>query len=66
MKENITIRFQDADTEEESLVIVRDDGKNIGLCLSILSNGDIEVFMDKKDVVKLIEALNTAVQSCGG
>jgi hypothetical protein len=66
MKENATICFQDTVTKEDSLVTVRHDGKNIGLCLSILSNGDVEVFMEKKDVVKLIEALNRAVQVCGG
>lgn len=65
MKLNTTICFNDTDTSEESLVIVRSVGKKIGLCLSILSSGDIEVFMGKTDVEKLIEALNKAVQVCG-
>lgn len=61
MKEATTITFQDAESSDEAIAIVRYDESNVALCLSLKSNGDIEVVMNKADAYKLIEALTTAV-----
>jgi hypothetical protein len=62
MKETITIPFRDVYSNEESLLVVGDDGKNINICLSILSDGDIEVFMTTMDADKLIKALEKTIR----
>ena len=61
MKEAATITFQDADSSEEAVAIVRYDERRVALCLSLKSDGDVEVVMRKVDVGKLIEALQKAV-----
>jgi hypothetical protein len=61
MKEATTITFQDAESSDEAIAIVRHDESNVALCLALKSNGDIEVVMNKADVYKLIEALTRAV-----
>lgn len=61
MQESTTITFQDAETSEEAVAIVRYDQSNVAICLSHKSNGDMEVVMAKADAQKLIEALTKAV-----
>lgn len=61
MKQIATITFQDADSSGEAVAIVRSDQNHVALCLSLLSDGDIEVVMRKVDATKLIEALKNAV-----
>ena len=61
MKESTAITFQDTETSEEALAIVRYDQSNVALCLSRKSDGDMEVVMTKADATKLIEALRKAV-----
>jgi hypothetical protein len=61
MKEATTFSFQDAESSDEAIAIVRYDESNVALCLSLKSNGDIEVVMNKADANKLIEALTRAV-----
>lgn len=61
MKESTTITFEDAESSEEAVAIVRYDQSNVALCLSLKSNGDMEVVMKKEDARKLIAALNKAV-----
>lgn len=62
MKESATISFRDAETYDEAMVVVRHDESMVGLCLSLRSNDDIEVFMRKQDARSLIEALRQAVE----
>jgi hypothetical protein len=57
MKEVATIKFVDQDSGDEALAIVRGDETGIGLCLSLMQNGDIEVFMQPSVCSDLVEAL---------
>jgi hypothetical protein len=61
MKEAATISFQDAESQDEAVAIVRYDENHVALCLSLKSDGDVEVVMKKGDVEKLIEALKKSV-----
>jgi hypothetical protein len=61
MKEASTIEFKDLETSDDALAIVRYDKSSVALCLSLKSNGDVEVFMAKTDARSLIDALTTAV-----
>jgi hypothetical protein len=61
MKESTTIEFRDVETSEEAVAIVRHDENKIALCLSLRSNGDIEVVMAKADGRRLVEALTRAL-----
>lgn len=61
MQESATITFRDTESAEEALAIVRYDQSNVALCLSLKSDGDMEVVMKKADARKLIEALTKAV-----
>ena len=61
MKEAATITFKDADSSEEAVAIVRYDESRVALCLSLKSNGDVEVVMKRADAGALIEALKKAV-----
>ena len=61
MKESATITFKDADSSDDAVAIVRYDESRVALCLSLKSDGDLEVVMKKEDVGKLIEALKKSV-----
>jgi len=56
-----TIRFQDIETRDEAVVIVRYDQSQVALCLSIKSDGDLEVSMTKDDTRALLEVLKRAI-----
>jgi hypothetical protein len=62
MKEAATITLKDPDSDEEAVAIVRYDSSRVGLCLSLKSNGDVEVIMRKADAVTLLEALQKAIR----
>jgi hypothetical protein len=61
MQEATTITFRDAETSDEGIAIVRYDESCVALCLSLKSDGDIEVVMKKSDAGKLIEGLKRAM-----
>lgn len=62
--ENIaTITYMDSGENEEACAIIRKVGNKVALCISLKSNGDIETILEKNDVLKLIEALNVAINS---
>jgi hypothetical protein len=63
MKELATITFQDAGSSDEAVAIVRYEEDRVALCLSLKSNGDVDVVMKKADAAKLVEALNRAINS---
>ncbi len=61
MQEAATIKFEDAETSDEGIAIVRYNEKCIALCLSLKADGDIEVVMKKSDAERLIEGLKRAM-----
>ena len=62
MEEAATIAFKDFNSMDEAYAIVRFDGSSVALCLSLKSNGDLEVVMRKEDAILLLEALKVAVR----
>ena len=62
MKNAGTIVFKDAESGEEALAIVRYNDKEVALCLSLKTNGDLEVVMPKESAISLLEALRVAIQ----
>jgi len=67
LKEITTIQFVDADSGSEALMIVRAQahGGLIGLALSLLDNGDMEVFFGIAECDRLVEALQEAELAAG-
>jgi hypothetical protein len=61
MKEAGTLNFKDADSSDDACVIVRYDETKVGFAVSLVRNGDIEVFMSKRDAKALMEVLRTAI-----
>lgn len=61
MKEAATIAFRDADSSEDALAIVHYDERLLSLTLSLPSDGDVVVFMDKNTGKRLVDALTTAL-----
>ncbi len=55
-----TITFKDIESGEESVVIVRTVGNQIGLCLSLEKGADVEVFMPESIANEVSLALNEA------
>ena len=55
-----TISFVDADSGDEGFVGVRVEGGVVGLSVSLRSDGDIEVFVGRREVGALLDALREA------
>ncbi len=64
MKQVAQLIFRDGSEAQQALAIVRCGGGQIALCLSLESNGDVEVTMDKSLTEQLIDALTQAVRDC--
>lgn len=62
MTEPFTIQFNDLDTLQEALVIVRYDDRCVVVALSHKETGDLQVVMNKDDARRFLEALNAAVK----
>jgi hypothetical protein len=62
-KEIATIQFVDDDSKEEALAIVRTIDHRVALCLSLHTNGDVEVIMQTQDCQKLLQALQEALSA---
>lgn len=60
MKEIATINFQDADSDEEAVAVVRASANGVSLCISLANDGDIEVMFSSSIADKLSEALREA------
>ncbi len=56
-----TINFQEIDTHEECVAIVRADSATIVVTLSRCSDGDLEVAMPPAEATKLRDALSRAL-----
>lgn len=61
MRQIDTIHFIDHDSGEKAIATVRATSGQIALCLSIETNGDIEVVMGPNDCKTLLDALSRAV-----
>jgi hypothetical protein len=62
MKTATTIKFINAESNDEGLIILRYNEALVMLCLSLKSNGDIEVAITKDHAKRLLEALKEAVE----
>lgn len=62
METAIAFRFQDNCSSDEAYMSVRYDSVQIALCLSLKSDGDLEVVMNKSDGRKLLEGLEKALR----
>ncbi len=56
-----TIRMRDRDSGCEAIVIVRVIGSTIDLTVSLMSDGDVEIFVVPEDAAQIVSALQTAV-----
>jgi hypothetical protein len=61
-----TLEFEDKDSGQVGFATVRVEGAVVGLALSLLDDGDIEVFLDKHGAAQLAAALIEASTSVGG
>ncbi len=55
--ENVTIQLNDALTNDAAVIIVRGMEKSVGICLSVATNGDVEIFLKQSDLSRLVSAL---------
>jgi hypothetical protein len=62
MKHAATIKFEDLDENDEALVIVRYDEGRVVLGLSLRTNGDLQVVMNKESARQVILALTEAAR----
>ena len=61
MKPIATIRFQESETDEECLVIVRAAPGSIVIALSRKSDGDVEVALSEVEAREVVRALSAAI-----
>jgi len=61
MKQAGSVKFVDADSSDEAFVSVRYDETKVALAVSLMQDGDIEVFMSKADAQILMGILRGAV-----
>jgi len=57
MKEISTIPFVDLESKDEGIAVISAKKGCVGLCLSIIENGDIEVFLAPENAEQVIAAL---------
>lgn len=62
MVEVATISFRDLESQSDAIAVLRANEAVVCLCLSVASNGDIEVAMNKAVAQELLEALRKAVE----
>jgi hypothetical protein len=65
MAQVANLKFVDGDSGEQGLVLIRVEGNLVGLALSLLNNGDIEVFVDAHVLDEIIQALGNAREMIG-
>ena len=61
MKDQLTIKFDDLNSGDEGVILVRRTSTGFGLAISLVRDGDIEVFIDRPTTVRLIQALSEIV-----
>jgi hypothetical protein len=62
MEEIRTIVFNDIETRQEAVVVLRKDKDIVALCISHEGEGDIEIVMPREVTRQLIDALQDAVR----
>lgn len=60
MAANTSISFVDEGSSDDAFVAVRVEGRTVGLALSLKSDGDLEVFFGRHELLALISALEQA------
>ncbi len=55
------IKFQDHAENQEGFILIRRFDDKVAVCLSLETNGDVEVLIDKMIVQKLINVLQESV-----
>jgi len=63
MVEIATVSFRDLETQSEAVAVLRGNEDRLHLCLSVASDGDIEVAMNKVAAQEFLQALRKAVDS---
>jgi hypothetical protein len=53
----ITFTFSDAASGDEACIVIRYGDESVAVAMSLSSNGDVEVVMQKQHLSKLIDAL---------
>lgn len=61
MEEIATITFTECETSSDATAIIRRDAESVALCLTVESNGDLEVVMKRDDAKRLLDALHAAL-----
>jgi hypothetical protein len=61
MKEIKTIHFVDQESNGECVAIIRAKKGCVGLCVSSIENGDVEVFVGREVVKQVIAGLEEAL-----
>jgi hypothetical protein len=61
MKEADSIVFEDLDSGDEGVETIRFDENAVAICLSLKSNGDLELVLTKPVARRLLEALPMSV-----
>ena len=56
-----TLTFADPGSSDEAVVIVRAGRDTVGLCLSLLHDGDTEVFLSVADARQVLAALEAGI-----
>lgn len=62
LRHQATLTFRDEIDSDEAVAVVRYGEGRVVLALSLMSNGDVEVAMNKADALQLVEALRNAAE----
>jgi hypothetical protein len=62
IREIAAIRFRDRESLDGAVVIVRQADRDVGLCVSLRSDGDVEVFFDTVVAEQLLNAIREAIE----
>ena len=57
---SVTIEFYDEVAQDKACVIIRNVSGRVAICLSLMSDGDVEVSLTSDQVDQVIEALRKA------
>ena len=57
------IKFEDLESGDQAIVIVRKAGETIGLAVSLEDNADVEVFVTRDVALQIAEALSDVASS---
>ena len=62
-REIATIEFQDAESGEPAVAIVRQIGNAVAVCLSLRHGGDMELMMDREIASRFNSAIEEAIST---